>query len=1429
MSDYDPAIDNGERFLPCGQHGVIELEHLHRYALAALLATGKHVLDIACGEGYGSAMLAACAASVRGVDISENVIRHASKKYPMPNLEFIPADCGRRLPFEDHVFDLIVSFETIEHHDRHEFMLEEFKRVLKPDGVVIISSPDRDVFKAAPGSAAYHVKELSSGEFKILIESCFRNVRFLGQKVVYGSLIMPYGKVESEATCFACDSEGTVSRSPVKNPFNIIIASNAELENCRYGLLERDINSSEFVQCWKDQFTNASAHIQALSSGYNDIAAQLEECRHSNYEYNTRLVEKDQRINCLENEFASLNDSQSSLRQEISVLRELNTVHEQTIVSKDNHISALQKLTERHVNDLDSATVKIRERQGAVSLLRQYAKDLENELDNLSERLSDLQRQHRECEERRKQTEAQCADLRRQRDMLRDGINMMQDSKIWKSGKILRFMYLLMTLRKRDLAPEMPVAWRGVNSALLRFKVKYPGCYNVALRHPHSLMEKWLKPAGKRLHQLCAASVIKPSTPQQHIPLHPQYISEYQDDMDFSAYHGDIKAIAFFLPQFHTIPENDEWWGKGFTEWTNTRKSRPRFPHHFQPRTPHKDIGYYDLSKVETLKRQAEMARKHGIYGFCIYYYWFDGKLLLETPLKLLLAHPEIEMNFCLCWANENWTKAWDGMAHSILIKQDYSVENDIRFIEGIRDAFMDKRYIRIGGKPLLLIYRAIDLPDPRATFQRWRSWCRDHGVGEIEIWSVKANFSSDGNTGLSGIADRELEFPPHRIAKLRQIPGHELGFDNNNGHFYDYRGLVNDVLNFKTFADQSPLPLVRTAMLGWDNSARRKDGWSVWHGFSLERFYMWMRHIIRYTRESFPESERVVFINAWNEWAEGTYLEPDEKYGYAALNTASKALFDLPLKDGDSDKTGNKTGKRPKPAALIHAHVFYPDLMEELVRQLNFMPIPYDLIVTTDTGHKKETIRGLLKNCTASKIIVRICPNRGRDIGPFMVECRNLLSGYDYICHVHTKRSTTVDWGDHWRKYLWNNLFGSKDNLNGIFHNFNINRQLGMIFPPTYPVIAPHCNWGGIKERCAGILKRAGLNSELPDTPVFPAGNMFWARTDAIAPLFRLNHSYGDFEEENGQIGDTLAHAIERIWTYICQGGNYSVMSALDTSVRSAECRKLKRLAIFAHYDRNHRLSPADMHFLEHLRPLVQDILMVSNSPVPEQFLPALRRLNIKLIIRDNSGFDFGAWRDGINSIGYERIGEYDELVLANNSCYAHLFQLTEMFAAMDERECDFWGVSDFPEMRDSARPEAKLMKDGIIPYHLQSYFTVFRKNVLNSEAFRDFWHNVKDLDQLIDVVVNYETGMSRKLMLAGFKPDAYIRESCALQLTRAHDPAFNAIYNVPADFIKLRSPFLKKNILYCLDHNAIAEVKHMVETMTFYPPELLSNEKRL
>lgn len=359
---------------------------------------------------------------------------------------------------------------------------------------------------------------------------------------------------------------------------------------------------------------------------------------------------------------------------------------------------------------------------------------------------------------------------------------------------------------------------------------------------------------------------------------------------------GDVKHIAFYLPQYHPIAENDEWWGKGFMEWTNVTKAVPLFPGHNQPRLPG-ELGYYDLRYKETIKQQMELARFHGVYGFCIYYYWFGGKTLLETPLKLILENPELDLPFCLCWANENWTRRWDGMNNDVLISQDYEDGFAGSFIRDVAAYMSDPRYIKINGKPVLAVYHCTKIPKMKDVLTVWREHCIKSGIGEITILAVdRCDISLDYASTDIGF-DGFIEFPPHGMMEgeygVSPI-NHEIEFicPHFDGKIYDYMQLVKD----KQYLSMKHPQLYKGITLAWDNTARTRWGREssvVLHRFSLSAFREWLEDLHKYTKENFEEGNRFIFINAWNEWAEGTYLEPDREYGYGVLDCIRSVLSD--------------------------------------------------------------------------------------------------------------------------------------------------------------------------------------------------------------------------------------------------------------------------------------------------------------------------------------------------------------------------------------------------------------------------------------------------------------------------------------------------------------------------------------------------------
>ena len=345
------------------------------------------------------------------------------------------------------------------------------------------------------------------------------------------------------------------------------------------------------------------------------------------------------------------------------------------------------------------------------------------------------------------------------------------------------------------------------------------------------------------------------------------------DVQDYSA-----KLIAFYLPQYHRIPENDQWWGEGFTEWTNVRKAESNLVGSIHPRVP-AELDYYDLNDFSVMQRQVELAQANGLNGFCFYYYWFAGKRLLEKPLDNWLTTGAPEFPFCICWANENWTRRWDGGENDILMAQVYSQDNDELFIRNVLPILKDRRYIRINGAPLLLVYRADLLPDPMQTSKTWRRICRQEGESTIHLAAVQSFGIKDPRPfGF----DAAVEFPPHTNRYLldpAQVPGVRPGF---SGFLEDYLAVMADLMG-KSNVDYI---CYRGIMPSWDNTARRNNRAHVLINDSPKAYSQWLRYLVRQALKRADKQEPLIFINAWNEWAEGTYLEPDSHNGNALLES---------------------------------------------------------------------------------------------------------------------------------------------------------------------------------------------------------------------------------------------------------------------------------------------------------------------------------------------------------------------------------------------------------------------------------------------------------------------------------------------------------------------------------------------------------------
>ncbi|WP_319581966.1 glycoside hydrolase family 99-like domain-containing protein [uncultured Pseudodesulfovibrio sp.] len=459
-------------------------------------------------------------------------------------------------------------------------------------------------------------------------------------------------------------------------------------------------------------------------------------------------------------------------------------------------------------------------------------------------------------------------------------INALQNSLSWKVTAPLRFGYDVIAAAQRSMSAKTmftpirlrkmleTIRWsRGGNFLYSRF---------VPALVKDSINRKWVK--GQTSVESAAPL---PPTESQSI----QNVSE--PAASAMSFPSAVKALAFYLPQFHPIPENDQWWGEGFTEWTNVAKALPMFQGHDQPKYP-TAMGYYDLRLPEVMRKQSELAKQFGIHGFCFHHYDFSGRRVLETPVDNLLKSPDIDIPFCLCWANENWTRRWDGADEDVLLAQDHSPEDDIRFIEAMARYFADPRYIRIEGKPFFIVYKPEQLPNAQETLIRWRRhWNEKHGEGLYIAMAQSFGAKDPREWGF----DVAIQFPPHNFSWTYPRLNQELTtVPDFAGHIFEYEDFAASYVS----ADPE-YTLYKTVCPSWDNTARRGVNGIIYANSTPAKYKSWLKAASEWTVANHSPDEAFVFINAWNEWAEGAYLEPDRTHGYAYLNATSQVLAAFP------------------------------------------------------------------------------------------------------------------------------------------------------------------------------------------------------------------------------------------------------------------------------------------------------------------------------------------------------------------------------------------------------------------------------------------------------------------------------------------------------------------------------------------------------
>lgn len=442
--------------------------------------------------------------------------------------------------------------------------------------------------------------------------------------------------------------------------------------------------------------------------------------------------------------------------------------------------------------------------------------------------------------------------------------------------------------------------------------------------------------------------------------------------------------IAFYLPQFHSIPENNAFWGEGFTEWRQLPRGLPRFPGHYQPRIP-RDLGFYTLGSESILSEQVRMAAAAGVGAFCYYYYWFNGKRVLEAPLDVHL-NSSVDMPFLVMWANENWTKTWDGFEDNVLLRQDYKDEDEDDLIADLARHFKDSRYVRLEGRPLFIIYNIRHVPEVETTVQRWREKLTNDYDENVLFFMAQAFEAKDPRTFK---LDGAIEFPPHKLAAPH--PGRETPdaySSQYKGRVIAYDDFVSTSLNEST----PDYPLIKTAVPSWDNDARRPNRGLTLEGVSPRKYQTWIAELVQRALDVPVFGTPVLAINAWNEWAEAAYLEPDVYFGAAFLNATARGVLSgvqnfVPL----DQRRQNDLRVSVIMPCYNHAR-FLPERIESVTRQLTR---PDEIIFLDDcsTDDSPLVAERLLRSCGIPFKILRNARNSG---GVF----RQWLKGIQHASH---------------------------------------------------------------------------------------------------------------------------------------------------------------------------------------------------------------------------------------------------------------------------------------------------------------------------------------------------------------------------------------------------------------------------------------------
>ncbi|ABP33541.1 glycoside hydrolase family 99-like domain-containing protein [Polynucleobacter asymbioticus] len=1010
------------------------------------------------------------------------------------------------LPFESNSIDALVCSSVFEHSDFYWVLFLELVRIIKPGGLIYINAPSNGYIHRYPVDSwrfypdAGHSLALwatrNGYDIKLLESFIHGKIRSAGEEGEWNDFVAIFVKGSSNANTFDkrildsivdysnayCD-KNTIAKNDSFYPEDLQITK--RLNIVELDLVQRNNQISELEQSLRD----TSADLVQRNN-------QISELEQSLRDTSADLVQRNNQISELEQ---SLRDTSVDLVQRNNQISELEQSLRDTsvdLVQRNNQISELEQ-------SLRDTSVDLVQRNNQISELEQSLRDTSADLVQRNNQISELEKHYtieiKKVEMMFKNSRSMrfTKPLRVLGDFYRS-IFSAKELKVKNSSFIDESRYIFLQLRKSLTNYGLHDTLRKIFNKLKKVKTS-----KIAFKNTNKLI-----------------SNLKYQLPVIDFDPLSEEFSSYQVNKKIDP---KVKAIAFYLPQFHPFPENDEWWGKGFTEWTNVCKATAKFIGHNQPHRPI-HLGYYDLRVEAIMEEQAKIAQEYGVYGFSYYFYWFSGKVLMELPLINMLNNKKIDIPFCLTWANENWSRRWDGQENEILISQNHSLEDSENFIRYLIKYFKDDRYIKIENKPVLIVYRANIIPNIIDITKLWNNILIENGFSGIYLIAAQTFGIRDPRPlGF----DAAVEFPPHTIIS-EEISSNIQGLNKDfEGNVYCYNQIVNNEVKKL----EPEYKQYRAAMLSWDNTARRKNNSHIMANFSIRRYKQWLSNIASCTKNSIRlnENEKFIFINAWNEWAEGTHLEPDTKYGFKYL----QATYDI-LKNYINPEHAEIIRESQENSIAIVVHIHYMDTWEDIKKIIKKILSVHDsdIYITITNLEQYQSIKNDFPSAN-----IELVENRGRDILPFINVLKKIIhKNYVAICKIHSKKSEYRSDGEVIRKELYFSLINNEITLEKIPKFFEVNKKLGMLVPGKYFLQHNDINMYFNRENISKVCSVIGVNFK---ESKFPAGSMFWARPAALQKLLKLE-SGELFDVEEGLADGTVAHAVERLFGLVSESSGF-------------------------------------------------------------------------------------------------------------------------------------------------------------------------------------------------------------------------------------------------------------------------------------------------